>query len=146
MIGIGNLFDSGSIPVLERVVQFTEARHRELLNNVANLSTPNFKPTDLDPAAFQRALGDAVDRRRKSDNPGQGPLLMSDTSQLAFRPDGLDAHADASHENILFHDNNDRDLERIMAHNAENTLAHRTAIELLRHEYSTLQTAISGRV
>lgn len=146
MISTTTLFNNGSMPVLERLIQFTEARHRVLSNNVANLSTPYFKPTDLDPQAFQQTLRKAIDRRNRSANPAASPLKIQDTRQLTFRPDAIDVTPQESNENILFHDQNNRDLERVMARVAENTLAHRTAIEFLRHQYTMLETAIRGRI
>jgi len=35
-------------------------------------------------------------------------------------------------ENVLFHDENNRDLERTMQHLAENTMAHNVTIEMIR--------------
>ncbi len=143
---IDGMFDSGAMPALERVVQFTQQRHRVLSDNIANLSTPYFKPRDLDPDSFQASLRNAVDRRRASFNPTAGPLELNDTRQLRFKPGGIEAHAQPANHGILFHDQNNRDLERTMQHLAENTLTHNTAIEFLRNEYSILLTAIRERV
>ena len=41
------------MPVLEQVVNFTEARHGVLAGNIANLDTPGYKTRDLSPALFQ---------------------------------------------------------------------------------------------
>jgi flagellar basal body rod protein FlgB len=51
-----------------------------------------------------------------------------------------------TNEGILFHDENNRDLERTMQHLAENTLAHNTAIELIRNQFQMLQVAIRERI
>lgn len=138
--------DSGAMPVLERLIQFTAARQQVLADNIANLSTPYFKPRDLSPQAFQAALGQAVDRRRKQPNPVAGPLDIQDTRELAFNKDRLTTNPQALNENILFHDENNRDLDRIMQRLAENTMAHNTAIELLRSELAIIENAISERV
>lgn len=143
---IAGLTDGGAIPVLERVAQFTSARHQLLAHNIANLDTPYFKPADLDPAEFQMQLGEAVDRRRRSERPMSGPLRMKDSSNLRFHPNTLEARPGFRNENVMFHDRNNRDLERIMQDVAENTLAHTAAIELLRGEFELLRTAIRERV
>lgn len=143
---IKGLFDHGAMPTLERVVQFTQERHQILSHNIANISTPYFKPRDLDPGAFQTALGNAIDRRRQRANPVSGPLLIDDTKEIRFKSDGLDVNAQPSHQGILFHDQNNRDLERTMQSLAENTLAHNTAVEVLRNELSIMLTAIRERV
>ena len=141
---IPELFQSGSMPVLERMVQFTGARHGVIANNIANLSTPYFRPKDLSVEKFQKTLRDAVDRRRSTATPTEGPLEISDSRQLRFHEDGVDATPETLDENILFHDRNNRDLERIMQDLAENTLAHNTGIELLKSEFRLLEMAIRG--
>jgi flagellar basal body rod protein FlgB len=47
---------------------------------------------------------------------------------------------------VLFHDRNNRDLERLMQGLAENTTTYRVAADLLRSRYDVLRTAISQRV
>jgi flagellar basal body rod protein FlgB len=61
----GGLTNSDGIPALERLMQFTAARHRVILNNIANLSTPGFRPSDVSPQAFQAQLAEALDESRK---------------------------------------------------------------------------------
>lgn len=142
---IGNVFDLGALPALERLVQFTERRHRVLTNNIANLSNPYFKPADLDPRSFQQALSQAIETRRASATPTAGPLRMNDTQQLTFRPDGIDAQPDLLNETILSHDQSNNDLERTMQRLAENTLTHNAAIELVRSEFRLIESAIRER-
>ena len=74
-----------------------------------------------------------------------GPLHARDTDELRFQPDRIDAQSRPTHDGILFHDQNNRDLERTMQHLAENTLTHNTAIEMLRNEYAMLAMAIRER-
>lgn len=144
---IQGMFDYGSLPALERLVQFTGARHKVLVNNIANLSTPYFKPTDLSPQSFQQALRDAMDQRRQNAaDPVGGPLRISDTRELSFHKDGIEARPAATNQGILFHDQNNRDLERTMQHLAENTMTHNAAIDMFRAKMGLLRIAISGRI
>ena len=143
---INGLFDYGAMPTLERVIQFTQNRHSVLTDNIANLSTPYYKPKDLSPESFQSELRDAIDRRRQSPNPTAGSLELYDTRQLRFRSDGIDPQPQHTNEGILFHDQNNRDLERTMQHLAENTLTHNSAVEVLRNEFAILLTAIRENV
>lgn len=144
---IQGMFDYGAMPVLERLIQFTGERHKVLADNVANISTPYFKPRDLDPASFQATLRDAIDRRREtSPNPVSGDLDLRDSRQVKFEGDHIVARPQASNENIMFHDENNRDLERTMQRIAENTLTHNAAIELMRSEMNLLRTAIRERL
>ena len=143
---IEGLTSSGAIPVLERTVQFTGARHRVLTHNIANISTPNFKPKSLDPDQFRAQLREAVSRRRDNPPARGEPLELRDTRQIEFRKDGIDANPGPANENIMFHDRNNRNLERQMQALAENPLTHRRSITMLKNEFDMLNTAIRERV
>ena len=143
---IAGLTNSGALPTLERLVQFTGARHRVLTNNIANLSTPYFKPSDLSVEDFQASLRSAIDRRRVTPDASFSPLEMRDTRELSFHPDRLEAHPQPANQNIMFHDRNNRDLERTMQSLAENTLTHNAGIQLLRNQFEMLKTAIRERL
>ena len=144
---IDRMFDSGSLPLLQRVAQFTGQRQRILADNVANLSTPHFKARDVDPRAFQDSLRQAVEKRRARATTGgaEGPLELESNSQMVFKSDTIELKPAESNQGILFHDRNNRDLERTMAQIAENTMAHNTAIDLMRSEFQLLQSAIRER-
>ena len=143
---IDAIFDKGALPVLERVTQFTQQRHRVLSHNIANLSTPFFEPSDLNPKAFQATLRDAIDRRRQGPNPQTGSLAIGQTDQLRFNEYGLETRPQETNDGILFHDRNNRDLERTMQHLSENAMTHNAAIEMLRNEFSLLRSAVREQV
>ena len=69
---------------------------------------------------------------------------MQDTDQLKFKDGAIEAQPQETNDGILFHDQNNRDLERLMQHLAENTMAHNMGIEMIRSELATLRTAIRG--
>lgn len=143
---IASVFNQGSISVLERVVQFTSARQAVLADNIANLSTPYFKPRDVDPREFQRALGEAIDDRRQQPDGITGDLHLRDTPQIEYHAGALTLSPGSRNENITFHDRNNRDVERIMQDLAENAMTHRLAIDMLRNQFDMLRTAIRERV
>ena len=58
----------------------------------------------------------------------------------------MTSYAQPTNENILFHDQNNRDLERTMQKLAENTLSHNMGIELLKNQFDLLKTAIRERM
>src|SRR3954454_8496432 len=66
---LSSLFQSSTIPVLEQVVNFTEARHGVLAGNVANLDTPGYKTRDLSPNLFQKQLKEAIATRHQPVSP-----------------------------------------------------------------------------
>ena len=141
-----DMFQSSALPVLEKLAHFTQQRHKVLVNNIANLSTPYFKPQDLDPRSFQAQLRDALDQRRASADRTGSPLRWRDSDQVKFRAGQMEMTPQASNDGILYHDQNNRDLDRTMQRLAENTMAHNAAIELIRREFRTLETAIRERL
>ena len=54
------IFQSTSIPIMEQVVGFTEARQNVLAGNIANLDTPGYKTRDLSVEDFQARLKRAI--------------------------------------------------------------------------------------
>lgn len=138
---IEGMLDSGSLPVLERLVQFTSARHTLLANDIANVSTPYYKPRDLSVKQFQAELRRAIAQRREQG----GQLKLRDTRQLTFSAGGMKARPTATNDGILFHDQNNRDVDRLMQSVAENTLTHMAALRLISQELSMLQMAIRER-
>ncbi len=143
---MNELTNSGAIPTLELMTRFAGARQRIIAHNIANLDTPDFRPLDVSPPAFQKALGKAVDARRKG-NGDAGGLSFHSTDQVKVAQDGTMMLTPGTPSgNILFHDRNNRDLEGLMAQQAENVGVYRTSIELLRSRYGIVQAAISERV
>ena len=142
---IDGVTNADGIDVLERLVQFAGARHRLIVNNIANLDTPGYRPVDVSPAAFQEQIGEAVDRRRGSGG-AEGGLHLPDSGQVEFTPTGLVLHPEPAGANILFHDGNDRDLERTMQDLVENFMAFRLAAELMRSRFDLINSAIAERI
>lgn len=144
---IGKLFTSGSMQAVERLVEFTGARHKVLTANIANFETPFYRARDLDTAAFQAGLRRAIDDRRRSGaSPVEGELKMNSTNQVRYSDDGTVFRPGFGNDGIMFHDRTNDDIERTMQHLAENTMAHNTGLELLKNQFDLLKTAIRGRV
>lgn len=143
---IEGMFNNGAVPALERLVQFTGERHGVLADSIANLSTPNYRPRDLEPAEFQASLRDAIERRRASNRPMHGELEMRDTRRLRFHEGGIEARPEPMDRNVMFHDRNNRSLEHLMQGLAENTLMHDAGITLLKNEFDMLKLAIRERL
>jgi len=79
-------------------------------------------------------------------HPGQRhPLRPDDTRNIRFERDRLILSPKPTGENVLFHDRNDRDLERQMQDLAENVMVYRQASELARSRLNLLSAAIRGR-
>ncbi|MFA5865082.1 MAG: flagellar basal body protein [Phycisphaerae bacterium] len=121
-----NVVGSANTAVLDRVIGFTEARHKVLANNIANIDTPGYKMQDLEVKKFQQDLQSAIDNRTVSTNSPSSPTGKTDFNQY-----------------MLFHDQNNRSIEKQMSAITENAVLHNTAVELLRSRYTLLEKAIT---
>lgn len=144
---IGEAITAGAIPALEMTIRFAGQRQRVLTHNIANLSTPNFQPKDASISGFQRTLRDAIDSRREQNAGAFGPLRWRETRELKRDAAGeLRVEPTTHGSGILFHDRNNRNLERHMQDLAENLGVFRVAGELLKSRYDLLRSAMSERV
>ena len=66
------IVNGGNIPALERALQLSSARQTVIANNIANIETPGFRPTDVSPVEFQQALAGALATRQKAAAAGVG--------------------------------------------------------------------------
>jgi flagellar basal-body rod protein FlgB len=130
---IERLFNESNAPLLEQMLRFTSARHQLIAEDVVNISTPNYRQKDLSLDTFQHLLSARVDQKRSS-NPGS----------VGF--DDIGAEVEEPRSGLLFHDGNNRSMEQLMSDQAKNAMMHNLAIELLRNQFQTLQTALKERV
>lgn len=144
---LDQLSSAGALPALALTMRFAGERQRLIAHNIANLETPNFRPADVSPRAFQKLLQGAISERRKSTGGGHGGLHWKGTREIE-RDGGSGLRLDPRTPtgNILFHDRNNRDLERTMQSMVENASAYRVASELMRSRVALLGSAISERV
>ncbi|MCA9310349.1 MAG: hypothetical protein KDA21_04035 [Phycisphaerales bacterium] len=143
---IDGLTNADALPVLEASAQVAAQRHRLISNNIANISTPDYVPTDISVPEFQQDLARAVARRRRAFGGARGDLNLDGSAQLRRDERGeLRIRPQSSGRNILFHDRNNRDLERLMQDLAENTAAFRVATEFIRAQTEVLASAITER-
>lgn len=143
---INQLDNAGALPVLDRMMRFAAGRQKLIAHNIANFDTPGFRAVDVDPGAFQEQLAVAVEARRVK-NPASGALHMKSTREIEPLPDGgLRLDPKTGSGNILFHDRNNRDLERTMQSLVENAGMFRLASDLYRNRSRAIQDAIAERV
>lgn len=130
---IERLINQGSTPLMEQAVRFSAERQRLLAENVANASTPGYQQKDLSVSEFQKLLRDRIDQR---DHAGPGATRFDDIMGKVINPAN----------NILFHDQNNRSIEQLMADGAKNALYHNMMIELLRKQMDQMEMALRERV
>lgn len=144
---IEQLSTAGSGPALSAMLRFAGQRQRLLAHNIANFDTPDFRPADVSPERFQDQLAAAVDERRRRTGGGHGALDLRSTREVGVARDGgLRLMPRTPSRNVLFHDRNNRDLERTMQKMVENAAMYRVASELLSSRADLLGGAIAERV
>jgi flagellar basal-body rod protein FlgB len=147
---LSSIFQSSTLPVLEQVVNFTEARHGVLAGNVANLDTPGYKTRDLSPVEFQEKLKEAIEVRNE-------PVIPYDSRSFGLAStDGVQKHeADQaaafnnvkdSMRSILRHDGDDVSMEREINEIVKNQQQHNMAINIMSAQFRLLRAAITERV
>lgn len=144
---IDQLTNAGSMPAMEMTMRFAAQRQRLIAHNIANLDTPNFIQRDVSVGGFQNMLDKAVRERRTRTGGMRGELAWRETAEFKRGRDGqLRLTPDTPGGGVLFHDRNNRDVERLMQALSETTSAFRTAAELHRSQKMLLDMAITQRV
>src|SRR5690349_7734924 len=126
---IERMLNDGNAPLLEQMLRFTTERHKLLAEDVVNVSTPGFRQKDLSVDKFQRLLSERLETRDRSPR-----------GSVGFDDIGVDVENPT--RNILFHDGNNRSMEQLMSDEAKNAMMHNMVVELLRKQFSELESAL----
>jgi flagellar basal-body rod protein FlgB len=135
---ITGLFQSTTIPVLQEVVSFAQARQAVLAGNIANIDTPGYKAKDLSVEDFQTRLKQAIEDRND-------PMVRS-PGEAELPPKPLMAEVAKSTRMVQRHDKGNVDMESQVTEMVKNQMQHNTALAILTDQFRQLQMAISGRV
>ena len=139
---LSSMFNSSSLPVLEQVVNFTQARHGVLAGNVANIDTPDYKTRDLSPKLFQEKLKNAIETNRTPSSPSK-PWYASPTQTQTSTTFG---EVRETLKDILYHDESDVSMESQITEIAKNQGQHNLAISIMSAQFRLLRAAITERV
>jgi len=137
---IPSIFENTTIPVLQEVLSFSEARHSVLAGNVANADTPNYRVRDLSVDTFQERLKEAIaqqTQRREYTSPGD---------LVASQPGDEMREVRESIKTIQFLDGSDVGIEQQVTEVAKNQFLHNLTVSIMNGQFRLLQTAISERV
>jgi flagellar basal-body rod protein FlgB len=137
-----NLFDSTTIPVLQEVVNFSQARHTVLAGNIANMDTPGYKVRDISVEDFQSRLHQAIEERRQ---PAQGEQPLSPGDAVFQNAEPLGEVAKNS-KTILRHDQNNFGIEQQATEMSKNQMQHNLALSIMVKQFRLLESAISEKV
>ena len=130
---LDRLMNQTNAPLIERVLQFSSARHKLIAENMANVDTPGYRQKDLSEAKFFSLLRDRAAAKHEIP-PGTTPFA--------------DIASDLEHpeRGILFHDQNNRSMEQLASDQAKNGLLYTMAIELLKKQFNAMEQALKERV
>ena len=143
---IPDLFNHSGIPILEQVINFSQARHNLLAGNIANLDTPGYHTRDSPPAAFEARLKAAIEASRRQ--AAEPDIYAASTAELdntsTQQRDPYIAVKD-SLASILRHDDGNVGMEQQVAELSKNQMQHNLAVNILASQFRLLQAAISER-
>lgn len=135
---IDRLFNNSSIPVLQEVASFTQARHGVLVGNVANVHVPGYRTRDLSVPSFHEALKQQIQAEELGDVSSPGHPTPPREQALQQVKDSMN--------NIVYHDGTNLDIEQLVVETSKNQFMHNLAVSLLTNQFELLQTTISERV
>lgn len=142
---LNSLMNSSTVPVLEQVVNFTQARHGVLAGNIANIDTPGYRTRDLSPEVFQERLKEAVEARRQPPiSPSYAINAQMMGRSLPTGHDGMDQVRE-SIKSILYHDDSDVNIEQQVAQISKNQAMHNLALTIMTSQFRQFRAAITER-
>lgn len=137
------LLSSPTRSAIELAARYAEQRHQVLVENVANIDTPDYQAKQLDPGRFQAALRDALVSSART---GACELVVRDRQVSTDRAGRMQVKPDVEPaENLLFHDGTNARLESLMTDVQENAMNYDLTTSMLRARFDTLLMAIKGR-
>ncbi|MDX1962541.1 MAG: flagellar basal body rod protein FlgB [Pirellulales bacterium] len=135
---LNGLLQNTTVPILEQVVNFSQARHNLLAGNIANLDTPGYQARDLSTTQFESHLQQLVEERRQ-------PALETDSASMLPELAGSGRNSDLAWGTVMRHDLVDVTLEEQIAQLSKNQMQHNLAISIMTSQFRLLQAAISER-
>jgi flagellar basal-body rod protein FlgB len=144
------MFDNSTLPMLEQVVTFTQARHGVLAGNIANLDTPGYKSRDLSPQAFQQRLKTAIKQQHEAATRPTATAAPYAPYQTQTKPEPRGAAHDfgkvsGSLKGMLRHDENNTSMEQQVTEISKNQAQHNLALSLMTAQLRLLRAAITER-
>ena len=129
---------TGTIPILEKVLNLRSIKHNSIVSNITNMDTPNYKAFDF---IVEEELGKVMGAGRnfelKRTKPGHLPAREIRLDNV--RPKGV-----ASPQFTRRADGNSVDIDKEMANLAENSLMYNASAQILSKKFEGLKKVIEG--
>ncbi|SDM91187.1 flagellar basal-body rod protein FlgB [Bacillus sp. OK048] len=123
------------IGIMSRALDASSLRQKSISNNIANVNTPNFKPTKV---SFEELLQQEVKSQFIGNRSNAKHVLIGETDQI---PSPKLEQGNAVFQNS----GNGVDLDYEMAKLSENTIWYQSLTYGLNEEFNLLKTAIRAR-
>ncbi len=137
-MGSQGMFD-GSIAILKRNLDFRSIRHNLIVSNIANKDTPKYKAFDLAvEAAMQKTEGNIETVTLEKTHAAHMTAEHTDDMHSSIR------QSNQTNPYEKNHDGNTVDIEKEMAHLAENNLMYETMTQIIRKKFQGLKSVIQG--
>ncbi|QDU62086.1 flagellar basal body rod protein FlgB [Planctomycetes bacterium Pan216] len=140
-----NLLNTNATSMLEHVVAFTGDRMKVIASNIANIDTPQYRMRDLDAKSFDRELAGALKRSERV-NANLPMVDLPSVDQVASFEASADSPDAQKLRGIVFHDDNDRSVEKLMVAMQRNADRNSQAANLLRNQVRLLRSIIAEQV
>lgn len=135
------LFDNTTIPILQEVTSFAQARHQVLAGNIANIDTPGYRVRDLSLETFQQRLKKLIESEGYERHD-----VVSPGNPRGIEPGDEMREVRESLKSIQFLDGSDVGIEQQVTEVAKNQFLHNLSVAIMGSQFRLLQTAISERV
>ena len=130
-MNIASLITDNIGELLVKIIEFTRARHKILVQNISNIDKPEFSPKDLVADEFSCLLNNAIDEHIASKR-----LLLRDTQNIKFGVSGSFTAKPVIDKDAkeLLEENRDEYIEMQKNKLLENKFNQRVAAELLKQK------------
>lgn len=132
---IGKLYENSNL--LEKSLNAAWTRNGTIVQNLANVDTPNYKRKDV---AFEQLLTESLNKTKLEGN-------VTDKRHIAINNNNIDkiqpATTQENSDTSMRIDGNNVDIDSEMANLAKNSIKYNTLIQLINNGYSKVKSVIS---
>jgi len=125
--------------ILTKIVEFSQARQKVLIQNIINVDHPKFVPKELEVHKFSSLVNDAIDEHVRSRR-----LVLRDTENIKFAGgSGFEVTPIIDEQcRKLLTENVPQYIERQISKLWENSLNQRVAAEMLKQRQETVPLGV----
>ncbi|MEK7996411.1 MAG: hypothetical protein AAB403_21635 [Planctomycetota bacterium] len=125
--------------ILTKIVEFSQARQKVLIQNIINVDHPEFVPKELEVHEFSSLVNDAIDEHVRSRR-----LVLRDTENIKFGAGGGFEVTPVIDEQCrkLLTENLQQYIERQISKLWENSLNQKVAAEMLKQRQETVPLGV----